>query len=62
MMKELTLIGGGVGPGKKGTLPQRLISSPNGWKTSSQPRFTSKFIVKYPAENHSAISVDVNGP
>lgn len=35
---------------------------PNGDIFSSQPLFTCKFMVKYPALNHSAISFDVKGP
>lgn len=44
--RRLTSSGGGEGPGAKGTRPHILITSPRGWKPSSQPRFTSSDMEK----------------
>lgn len=42
----LTSSGGGEGPGAKGTRPHILITSPRGWKPSSQPLFTKSDMEK----------------
>lgn len=44
--RVLTSSGGGEGPGAKGTRPHILITSPRGWKPSSQPLFTKRDMEK----------------